>query len=104
MADEYRLGEWHVEFPAVGPPVVRDAEGRDVATVHGADASEGLARSMLIAKAPSLRSAAITALQSFRVIAANDWGRASEAAAQLIPYFEAVLHGIGPDDVTDGPE
>ena len=98
MADDYRLGAWHVEFPVDGPPVVRDAEDRDVATVHGANLSEELSRSLLIAKAPELRDAAITALQSFRVIAANDWGRASEAAAQLLPYFEAVLHGIGPDD------
>jgi hypothetical protein len=65
-----------------------------VATVHGADISEQLSRALLIAKAPSLREAAKLALQSFRVIAGNDWGRASEAAEQLLPYFQTVLHGI----------
>jgi hypothetical protein len=98
MDDEYRLGEWHIEFgPDQSPPVVCDAENRPVATVHGADAAERLSRALLIAKAPSLRKAAKLALQSFQVIAGNDWGRASEAAEQLLPYFQAVLHGI--DDV-----
>ena len=99
MDDQYRLGEWHIEFgTGDSPPVVCDAEDRPVATVHGADLTRQLSRAMLIAKAPSLRRAAILALQSFRVIAGNDWGRASEAAEQLIPYFLAVLHGIDSED------
>jgi hypothetical protein len=92
---EYRLGEWHIEFGSdQSSPVVCDAENRPVATVHGAALAEQLRRALLIAKAPSLKEAAILALRSFRVIAGNDWGRASEAAGQLLPYFEAVLHGI----------
>lgn len=95
MADDYRLGEWHIEFsPDESRPVVCDREGHPVATVHGGDMTEELARAMLIAKAPALRDAALLALRSFRVIAANDWGRASEAAVQLIPYLEAAVHGI----------
>ena len=95
MDGDLRLGEWHIEFgPDPSPPVVCDAQDRPVATVHGADTAEQLSRALLIAKAPSLREAARLALQSFRVIAGNDWGRASEVAEQLIPYFEAVLHGI----------
>ena len=100
MNDEYRLGQWHVVYSPDQPqPVVCDAEDRPVATVHeGADDHATLLRAVLIAKAPSLREAAILALQSFRVIAANDWGRASEAAEQLVPYFESVLYGIGAEE------
>ena len=97
--DDYRLGQWHVVYnPSRPQPVVCDADDRPVATVHEADDQATLFRALLIAKAPSLRDAAILALQSFRVIAANDWGRASEAAEQLLPYFETVLYGIGAED------
>lgn len=100
MNDEYRLGRWHIVYnPDQLQPIVCDAEDRPVATVHeGSDDRATLLRAVLIAKAPSLRDAALLALQSFRIIAANDWGGASEAAEQLVPYFEAAVYGLGAED------
>jgi hypothetical protein len=76
-----RIGPWR---PSTGPTISR----------------RGL-RALLIARAPSLREAAVLALRSFRAIAANDRGRAGEAAEQLLPYYETVLHGLGAED--EGP-
>ena len=95
MEEPYRLGAWHIQYEPDRPePAILDAQNQPVATVHGADDLEMLTRALLIAKAPSLRDAGFLAWRSFQVIAANDWGRASEVARELLPYFETVMYGL----------
>jgi hypothetical protein len=97
---EYVLAEWHVDFEPNAEPRVVGRNEVLVATVAGTD-DEAFTRALLIARAPSLRSAANAALTVLTLIARHERGRAAAAANDLIPSLEAALWGL--DELIETP-
>ena len=94
MADEYRLGEWHVHWGESEVQVL-DQENSPIATVHGGDGEEAFRRALLIAAAPSLRDWVLASLEIFSLFAAEEEGRVGEAAAEMIEGLRVALSNAG---------
>jgi len=103
MAEEYRLGEWHVHWGESGVQVL-DQENSPIATIHGGDEAEAFRRALLISAAPSLRDWVRASLEIFSLFAAEEEGRVGEAAAEMIEGLSVALSNAGAEPGEGGGE